>query len=135
LSDFDSDISRQIHTIAQKIVTEFNGQLPAEVDILLSFKGIGIKCTHVALGIACGQPYISVNTHVHRVTNRWGYVQTNTPEKTTAMPESKLPQRYWIEINQQLVPFGKHVCVGKRPHCSSCPVSNFCQQVGVENPR
>lgn len=127
--------AQQIHAIAQKIVTEYKGQLPGEVDTLLSFKGIGIKCAHLALGIASGQSYISVDTHVHRVTNRWGYVQTNTPEKTTATLESKLPQRYWIEINQLLVPFGKHICVGKRPYCSSCPIQNFCQQVGVENRR
>jgi endonuclease-3 len=127
--------ARQISAIAHQIVTEFGGQLRADLDTLLSFKGIGTKCAHLALGIACAQPYISVDTHVHRVTNRWGYVKTSTPEKTTVALQEKLPQCYWIEINQLLVPFGKHICTGKRPRCSDCPVLNMCQQIDVENPQ
>lgn len=120
--------ARQIHAIAEQILTEHQGQLPADLNVLLSFKGIGVKCAHLALGIACNQPYISVDTHVHRITNRWGYVQTKTPEKTTIALSAKLPKQYWIEINQLLVPFGKHICTGKRPHCSQCPVLNYCEQ-------
>lgn len=120
--------ARQIHTIAHQIVNEYAGELPADLEVLLSFKGIGVKCAHLALGIACKQPYISVDTHVHRIANRWGYVETKTPEKTTIALSAKLPQRYWIEINQLLVPFGKHICTGKRPHCSQCPVLEWCEQ-------
>jgi endonuclease III len=120
--------ARQIHAIAEQILTEHQGQLPADLNVLLSFKGIGVKCAHLALGIACNQPYISVDTHVHRITNRWGYVQTKTPEKTTIALSAKLPKQYWIAINQLLVPFGKHICTGKRPHCSQCPVLNCCEQ-------
>jgi len=120
--------ARQIHAIANQIVADYAGELPADLDVLLSFKGIGVKCAHLALGIACHQHYISVDTHVHRITNRWGYVETKTPEKTTIALEAKLPQRYWIEINQLLVPFGKHICTGKRPHCSQCPVLDWCEQ-------
>lgn len=127
--------AEQIQAIARQIVSEYNGQLPCDVDVLLSFKGVGPKCAHLALGIACQQPYISVDTHVHRVTNRWGYVQTKTPEKTTLALEKQLPSRYWIEINRLLVPFGKHICTGQQPHCSTCPVLEMCQQVGVENLR
>jgi endonuclease III len=87
------------------------------------------------LGIGCGQPYISVDVHVHRVTNRWGYVQARTPEKTLAALEAKLPQAYWVEINQLLVPFGKHICTGNLPKCSGCLVRQMCQQVGVEKHR
>lgn len=125
--------AQQIHAIADQIATRYNGELPADLNLLLGFKGIGPKCAHLALGVACAQPFISVDIHVHRVTNRWGYVQTPTPEKTTLALEAKLPARYWIEINQLLVPFGKHICVGKRPHCSTCPVQPMCQQVGVEH--
>lgn len=121
--------AQQIRTIAQQIVSDYDGQLPADVDVLLSFKGIGTKCAHLALGIACQQPYISVDTHVHRITNRWGYVNTKTPEKTTIALEAKLPERYWIEINQLLVPFGKHICTGKQPHCTQCPVLKMCAQI------
>jgi endonuclease-3 len=123
----------QIHAIATQIVTQYNGDLPADLTTLLSFKGIGPKCAHLALGVACNQPFISVDVHVHRVTNRWGYVQTRTPEKTTLALEATLPPPYWIEINQLLVPFGKHICTGKQPHCSTCPVESMCQKIGVEH--
>ncbi len=87
------------------------------------------------LGIACGIPSISVDVHVHRVTNRWGYVATRTPEQTMAALEKVLPQPYWIEINRLLVPFGKHICTGHWPRCSTCPLLEMCAQVGVVNPR
>jgi endonuclease III len=83
------------------------------------------------LGIACDEPRIGADIHVHRVTNRWGYVQAATPELTMAALEQKLPRRYWVEINRLLVPFGKHICTGRLPHCSTCPVESMCQQVGV----
>ena len=83
------------------------------------------------LGIACGAPFISVDVHVHRVTARWGYVQAATPEKALPALETKLPPPYWIEINRLLVPFGKHICTGKLPHCSTCPVLDMCEQRGV----
>ena len=121
----------QIKAIAEQTVKEYNGVLPCDEEIMLGFKGVGIKCAHLALGIACERPYISVDVHVHRVTNRWGYVKTKTPEKTTTTLESKLPIKYWIEINSLLVPFGKHICTGKLPRCSRCSLLEMCQQVGV----
>lgn len=123
----------QIHAIATQIMDQHSGDLPSDVQVLLSFNGVGLKCAHLALGIACHQPCISVDTHVHRITNRWGYVHTKTPEKTTAALEVKLPQTYWIEINRLLVPFGKHICTGRLPRCSTCSLLDMCQQVGVES--
>ena len=131
-STFHESKARQIHAIAQQTVSEYGGELPGDLNVLLSLSGVGPKCAHLVLGIGCGQPYISVDVHVHRVTNRWGYVQTRTPEKTLAALEKQLPPDYWIEINKLLVPFGKHICTGDRPHCSQCPVLDMCQQVGVE---
>ena len=125
----------QIHAIARRVVEEFNGELPCDLDTLLSFRGVGIKCAHLVLGIACGQARIAVDIHVHRVANRWGYVRTRTPQQTTAELEGKLPRRYWVEINRLLVPFGKHVCTGVAPRCSTCPVLAMCQQVGVTSHR
>jgi endonuclease-3 len=121
----------QIHTIATQIMNEYQGKLPCDAEVLMAFSGVGIKCTNLALGIACGERRISVDVHVHRVTNRWGYVQTKTPEQTTAALVEVLPPEYWIEINQLLVPFGKHICTGVLPRCSTCPVLSMCQQVGV----
>ncbi len=93
------------------------------------------KCANLVLGIACGQPRVGVDIHVHRVTNRWGYVRTRTPEQTSVALESKLPRRYRVEVNRLLVPFGKHICTGALPRCSECPVLEFCRQVGVERHR
>lgn len=127
--------AHQIHTIAQRVVNEFNGVLPCELEILLSFKGVGPKCANLVLGIASGEPYIGVDIHVHRVTNRWGYVAAKTPEKTLAALENKLPRPFWIDINRLLVPFGKHICTGTLPRCSTCPVLEMCEQVGVDKHR
>ena len=122
----------QIHEIANRVVDEFNGKLPCDSDVLRSFSGVGPKCANLTLGIACGQPVISVDIHVHRVTNRWGYVKAATPEKTMLALEAKLPRQHWIDINRLLVPFGKHICTGTLPKCSTCPVLDMCQQVGVK---
>jgi endonuclease-3 len=121
----------QIRHIAH-LAADHGGDLPCDEAALLSLPGVGPKCAHLALGIACGASLISVDIHVHRVTNRWGYVRAPTPEKTMAELEGRLPPRFWVEINALLVPFGKHVCTGRLPKCSSCPVLDMCRQVGVE---
>jgi endonuclease-3 len=121
----------QIRDIARITVARFAGELPCDATTVRAFRGVGPKCAHLALGIACSQARISVDVHVHRVTNRWGYVRTRQPEHTMAELERRLPRRYWVEINGLLVPFGKHVCTGRLPHCSSCPVLDMCGQVGV----
>lgn len=125
----------RIRAIAQRIADEFAGELPCDGEVMQSFAGIGPKCANLALGVACGQSLISVDIHVHRVTNRWGYVQTSTPERTMTSLQNVLPERYWVEINALLVPFGKHICTGVRPKCSTCPVLDMCQQVGVTSHR
>lgn len=126
--------AEQIRTIAISARDDHGGELPCDPDVMQTFSGIGPKCTNLALGIACDQQRISVDIHVHRVTNRWGYVTTRTPERTMAALERVLPGRYWVEINERLVPFGKHICTGTRPKCSTCPVLDMCQQVGVTDP-
>ena len=127
--------AEQIRAIALRVVDEFGGKLPCDEEVMRSFAGVGPKCAHLVLGIACGKPFISVDVHVHRVTNRWGYVQATTPERTMVALESVLPQKYWIDINRLLVPFGKHICTGKLPKCSTCPVLDMCKQVGVTSHR
>lgn len=129
---FHEQKAANIHALAARVATEFGGELPCDQDTLLSFSGVGPKCANLTLGIACGQPFISVDIHVHRITNRWGYVQASTPEKTMAALEKILPKEYWVDINRLLVPFGKHICTGNRPKCSTCPVRGMCARVGVE---
>lgn len=134
-SAFHEAKARQIHEIAQRTVTEFDGKLPCDFETLTSFRGVGPKCANLALGIACGHTRIGVDIHVHRVTNRWGYVSEPVPVRTMLALEKKLPKKYWVEINRLLVPFGKHVCTGIRPKCSTCPVLEYCRQVGVTEHR
>jgi endonuclease-3 len=125
----------QIRAIARTVVEEHGGELPCDRELMLSFGGVGPKCANLAMGVACGESVISVDIHVHRVTNRWGYVATRTPEKTIEALEAVLPRKYWIEINRLLVPFGKHICTGRLPKCSTCPVLEYCGQVGVTEHR
>jgi endonuclease-3 len=132
---FHEPKARQIHAIAQEAVARHGGALPCDREVLLGLHGVGPKCANLVLGIACGQPFIGVDVHVHRIANRWGYVQTKTPEKTMAALMEKLPQGYWVESNALLVPFGKHVCTGTSPKCSTCPLLDMCQQVGVAKHR
>ena len=132
---FHEPKSKTIRDIAVRVVEEFDGDLPCDLETLLSFHGVGPKCANLALGVARNVSRISVDVHVWRVTNRWGYVETKTPEKTMRALQEKLPHAYWIEINALLVPFGKHVCTGVRPKCSTCPLLSTCRQVGVTSHR
>lgn len=134
-ASFHEAKARQIRTIAERAVQEFEGSLPCDRDLLLSLPGIGPKCASLVMGIACGQPFIGVDIHVHRITNRWGYIQAGTPEATMVALEQTLPERHWITINRLLVPFGKHICTGTLPHCTTCPVLAMCRQVGVTRHR
>jgi endonuclease-3 len=134
-STFHRGKAEQIREIARRVDAEYGGALPCDFDALTSLRGVGPKCANLVLGIACGEARIGVDIHVHRVTNRWGYVAASTPERTMLALEERLPRRYWVEINRLLVPFGKHICTGVRPKCSACPVLEYCRQVGVTEHR
>jgi endonuclease-3 len=134
-STFHRSKAEQINTLARLVQDEHDGVLPCSFEVMTSFSGIGPKCANLALGIACGEPRIGVDIHVHRITNRWGYVHTRTPNETLALLEAQLPVRYAVEINALLVPFGKHICTPTRPRCSTCPVLEMCQQRGVTSHR
>ena len=134
-STFHERKAQQILAIARDVAERFGDTLPGERDVLLSFAGVGPKCANLVLGVACKMPVISVDIHVHRVTGRWGYVAASTPEKTLVALEATLPKEHWIDINRLLVPFGKHICTGLRPRCSTCPVLDMCRQVGITEHR
>ncbi len=121
--------------IARDVLEKHNGETPTTFDALTAFKGVGPKCANLALGVATGQAAISVDIHVHRVVNRWGLVQTSQPEQTLKVLEQIVPHERWIDINRLLMPFGKHICTGPLPHCSTCPVLAWCEQVGVTKHR
>lgn len=134
-SSFHENKAENMREIARRVVEEHGGEVPCDDEILQEFHGVGPKCAHLVLGIACGEPVIGVDVHVHRVTNRWGYVSTASPEQTMRALREVLPERYRVEINRLLVPFGKHVCTRRKPRCSDCPVLPMCEQVGVEEHR
>lgn len=117
--------------ISREIIDHHGGKTPDTFEELTAFKGVGPKCANLALGVALDRPVISVDVHVHRITNRWGYVATKTPEKTMLALREKLPEELRVEINRVLVPFGKHVCRGRYPKCRVCPVERACAKVGV----
>jgi endonuclease III len=121
--------------IARQIMTDFGGQTPTDFESLTGFKGVGPKCANLALGVATGQAAISVDVHVHRVVNRWGFVATKTPEQTLKVLEKQVPTDQWITVNRLLMPFGKHICTGPAPQCSTCPLLPDCAQVGVTRTR
>ena len=122
----------RILEVSRVAVEDYQGNLPCDEEKILDLPGIGPKCANLILGIACAQKKVSVDIHVHRVTNRWGYVQSKNPVGTMRELEKKLPYEDWIRINALLVPFGKHICRGGLPLCSTCPVLVYCQQVGVK---
>jgi endonuclease-3 len=130
-SSFPGQKAYNMLDIAKTAIEKYNGNLPGDFKQLTNLKGVGPKCANLVLGIATNTPAISVDIHVHRVVNRWGYIQASQPEKTLLELEQKIPHDKWIDINRLLMPFGKHICTGNLPHCSTCPVLEYCRQVGV----
>jgi len=121
--------------VAKAANEKFDGVLPGDLDMLIQLKGVGPKCANLALGVAHKEAGISVDIHVHRVTNRWGFIEAFSPEQTMLQLQQKVPPKKWIDINRLLMPFGKHICTGKMPWCSRCPVLEYCRQIGVTTHR
>ncbi|HEX6770286.1 MAG TPA: endonuclease III [Candidatus Binatia bacterium] len=123
--------ARQILEMCRTIINRHAGKIPDEIDDLLAFKGVGRKTANLVVTLGYNKPGICVDTHVHRISNRWGYIKTATPEKTEIALRAKLPKKYWIEYNNLLVNFGQHLCRPISPLCSECPVKKYCRQIGV----
>ena len=123
--------AKTILEICRNLNENYRGRVPDEIDELLKFKGVGRKTANLVVTLGYNKPGICVDTHVHRISNRWGYVKTATPEKTEAALRQKLPKQYWIEYNDLLVSFGQQLCRPISPLCSQCPVAKYCSQVGV----
>ena len=125
----------QILGICRDVIERFGGRVPGNIDELLSLKGVGRKTANLVLTLGFGELGICVDTHVHRIANRWGYVRTRTPEETEFSLRDKLPREYWIEINDLLVTFGQNLCTPVSPKCSICPLISLCDRVGVTRSR
>ena len=123
--------AKQIRAICRRLLTEYNGRVPDSLEDLLTLKGVGRKTANLVVTVGYGKPGICVDTHVHRISNRWGYVKTNSPEETEQALRRKLPRRYWITFNDLLVPFGQNLCQPVSPYCSRCKLVKYCDRVGV----
>lgn len=121
----------QLIAIAKELLEKYQGVLPDELDQLLMFKGVGRKTANLVLTLGFSKPGICVDTHVHRIVNRWGYLATGSADATELALRKLLPVEYWIEINDLLVVFGQQCCTPLSPKCSSCPVSDHCSRVKV----
>jgi len=121
--------------ISRVLVDKYDGCVPDEIDELLTLKGVGRKTANLVVTQGFRKLGICVDTHVHRISNRWGYVQTKTPEETEMALRAKLPQKYWIEINDLLVACGQTICHPTSPKCSQCPIERYCAKVGVVRSR
>jgi endonuclease III len=125
----------QIIAIARRLRDDYAGIVPDSLDELLTFNGVGRKTANLVVTLGYGTPGICVDTHVHRICNRLGYVTTMSPDKTEMVLREKLPPRYWIGINDLLVMCGQNLCVPVSPRCSICPVIGFCPRNGVTKSR
>ena len=123
--------ARTIREVSRTLLTRFAGRVPDSLEPLLSLKGVGRKTANLVVTVGYRKSGICVDTHVHRISNRWGYVKTKTPEQTEMILRQKLPKRHWIYYNDLLVPFGQHLCRPISPFCSRCPVARWCARVGV----
>ncbi|HEY7435477.1 MAG TPA: endonuclease III, partial [Methylomirabilota bacterium] len=109
----------------------FGGTVPDDIDALLTLKGVGRKTANLVVTQGFNKPGICVDVHVHRISNRWGYVKTRTPEETEMALRRTLPRRYWIGYNDLLVSFGQNICLPVSPRCSACPIRPGCPRKGV----
>lgn len=123
--------AKNILDICRTLIAQYGGKVPEDIDQLLKLKGVGRKTANLVVTLGYQKPGICVDTHVHRISNRWGYIKTKTPEKTEFTLRDKLPKPYWIEYNDLLVSFGQHLCRPISPVCSQCPVKKYCSQIGV----
>lgn len=123
--------AKNIVEICRVLIDQYGGRVPDEIDELLKLKGVGRKTANLVVTLGYRKPGICVDTHVHRISNRWGYVRTKNPKETEFALRKKLPKPYWIEYNDLLVTFGQHLCRPISPKCSECPVERYCDKVGV----
>ena len=127
--------AKTIKKISRILVEKYNGQVPDSLEELLKLPGVGRKTANIVLALSFNKPAICVDVHVHRITNRLGFVKTKTPEETEQELMKKVPKKYWNKINDLLVAFGQTICKPVSPFCSKCPVSQYCEKVGVDRHR
>lgn len=127
--------AKAIHAICRRLLEVHGGKVPQSIDELITLPGVGRKTANLVVTVGYQKPGICVDIHVHRISNRWGYVKTRTPEETEQALRAQLPKRYWITFNDLLVPYGQNLCQPVSPFCSRCKLITMCDQVGVTRSR
>jgi endonuclease-3 len=127
--------AKTVRAVCHDLLSRYRGQVPGDLEELLTIKGVGRKTANLVVTLAFRKPGICVDTHVHRISNRWGYVRTTTPEQTEMTLRRRLPPRYWRSYNDLLVTFGQNLCHPTSPWCSRCPLETLCARVGVTHSR
>jgi len=127
--------ARNIKVVSTVIQKKFQGEVPRSFDELLKLPGVGRKTANLVMILGFDEMGICVDTHVHRITNRWGYVSTRTPDETEMRLREILPKKYWKVINNYLVPYGQNICLPVSPFCSRCKLIHFCDRIGVKSSR
>jgi endonuclease-3 len=127
--------AKQLREVSRRPLDVYDGKVPDSIDELLTLHGVGRKTANLVVTVGYRKPGICVDIHVHRISNRWGYVRTKTPEETEQALRKKLPRRYWITFNDLLVPYGQNLCRPVSPFCSRCKLVTFCDQAGVTRSR
>ena len=127
--------AKAIHAICRRLLEVYEGKVPQSIDELVTLAGVGRKTANLVVTVGYQKPGICVDIHVHRISNRWGYVKTKTPEETEQALRARLPKRYWITFNDLLVPYGQNLCQPVSPFCSRCKLIDMCDRVGVVRSR
>lgn len=127
--------TKQIQNICRLVLERHGGRVPDSIEELIAFPGVGRKTANLVVTVGYGKPGICVDIHVHRISNRWGYVKTVKPEETEQVLRNKLPAQYWIIYNDLLVPYGQNICQPVSPFCSRCKLVKYCDRVGVTRSR
>jgi endonuclease-3 len=123
--------ARHIREICQALLERYRGRVPDNIPELLSLKGVGRKTANLVVTLGFRKPGICVDIHVHRISNRWGYIRTRSPAESEEALRDKLPKAYWMGYNDVLVPFGQNICTPVSPRCSECKLTRYCERVGV----
>jgi endonuclease-3 len=122
-----------LFNLCRVLIEKYDGKVPESLDELLQLKGVGRKTANLTITLGYDKLGICVDVHVHRIANRWGYVETKSPDETEIALRKKLPKRYWKEFNNLLVSFGQNICKPTSPYCSKCCIEKYCSQAGVKS--
>lgn len=125
---FYQNKAEQIIALSKELVEKYNSKVPDEIEELVKFKGVGRKTANLVLTKGFNKPAICVDVHVHRISNRLGYVETKNPEETEFALRSKLPKKYWIDFNTLLVTHGQNICKPTKPNCEKCSIEKYCKK-------